>query len=208
MEGVCYSTSVCPEARLSPCRWCSKLCSDRVGKGWIGTGRDRIAIGRFLAGNCKTGRNSREDDPALVGLANRRLRPLGHLTARLQVYATKRLTGKRSIGKCCRRPPLKPSPLALNATTSVRCTVGAFSFWAHWFGTFLGTLGAFFNRSVEKSERKRAEATVSLTVAFSAENGLLSSIAHRVTDARSGTVLVLRLAARAMITSRTIVPTI
>jgi hypothetical protein len=33
-------------------------------------------------------------------------------------------------------------------------------------GTFLGTLGAFFNRSVEKSERKRAEATVFLTVAF------------------------------------------
>ena len=40
-----------------------------------------------------------------------------------------------------------------------------FRFGHTGLGTLLGTLGAFFNRSVEKSERKRAEATVSLTVA-------------------------------------------
>src|SRR5436190_15287351 len=33
------------------------------------------------------------------GLANRRLQPLGHLTAHRQVYVTKTLTRKRSAGK-------------------------------------------------------------------------------------------------------------
>ena len=60
---------------------CSKLCSDRVGQRRIGTGRDKIAIGRFSAGNCKIRRDLRGPDRALVGLANRRLQPLGHLTA-------------------------------------------------------------------------------------------------------------------------------
>jgi hypothetical protein len=68
-------------SRSGPCRWCSKLCSERVDKRQIGTGWDRIALARFSAGNRKTGRDSREGARALVGLANRRLQPLGHLTA-------------------------------------------------------------------------------------------------------------------------------
>ena len=49
-KGQC---DVCGKAR-APTRSarCSKLCSDRVGKRQIGTGQDRIAIGRFSAGNC------------------------------------------------------------------------------------------------------------------------------------------------------------
>jgi hypothetical protein len=41
-----------------------------------------------------------------------------------------------------------------------------YSFWAHRLGTVLGTLGAFSDRSVQKTEEKRAKATVLLTVAF------------------------------------------
>jgi hypothetical protein len=74
---------------------CSKLCSSRVGKRGIGTGRDRIAIGRFSARNRKIRRDSRGADRALVGLANRRLQPLGHLTVRLQVYGSTTLTRNR-----------------------------------------------------------------------------------------------------------------
>ena len=59
---------------------CSKLCSRRVGKRQIGTGQDRIAIRRISAGNREIWRDSRGVDGTLVGLANRRLRPLGHLT--------------------------------------------------------------------------------------------------------------------------------
>jgi hypothetical protein len=40
------------------------------------------------------------------------------------------------------------------------------SFWAHRLGTLLGTLGAFFARSVQKTEGKREKAAVFLTVAF------------------------------------------
>ena len=40
------------------------------------------------------------------------------------------------------------------------------SFWAHRLGTLLGTLGAFFARSVEKMEGKRRKAAVLLTVAL------------------------------------------
>jgi hypothetical protein len=39
-----------------------------------------------------------------------------------------------------------------------------YSFWAHCLGTLLGTHGAFFARSIQKTEGKRAEATVFLTV--------------------------------------------
>jgi hypothetical protein len=38
--------------------------------------------------------------------------------------------------------------------------------WAHGLGTLLGTLGAFFAKSVQKTEGKRDKATVSLTAAF------------------------------------------
>ena len=72
---------VAENSRSSLCRRCSKLCSDRVGKRQIGTRQDRISIRRFLAGNRESRRDSRQSDPALVGLANRRLQPLGHLTA-------------------------------------------------------------------------------------------------------------------------------
>jgi hypothetical protein len=70
---------------------CSKLCSDRVGKPQIGTRQDRVVIGRFSAGNRKIRRDSREADRALVGLANRRLQPLGHLTADCKYTARKHL---------------------------------------------------------------------------------------------------------------------
>jgi hypothetical protein len=45
-------------SRRVPFAWCSKLCSDRVGKRQIGTRRDGIAIGRFVAENRKIGCNS------------------------------------------------------------------------------------------------------------------------------------------------------
>src|SRR5215217_358259 len=77
-----YRARCVPESsRSSACRWCSKLCSERVNTRQIGIGRDRIAIGRFLSGNRNIGRDSRERDRTLIGLANRRLQPLGHLTA-------------------------------------------------------------------------------------------------------------------------------
>ena len=60
----------CPALGSMIC-WCSKLCSDRVDKRQIGTGRDRIASWRFSAGNRKIRRDSREGDGALIGLANR-----------------------------------------------------------------------------------------------------------------------------------------
>src|SRR6185503_13511560 len=56
------------------------------------------------------------------GLANRRLRPLGHLTAQLQVYVTQALTRKPSMAKGTRRVAFKPSPLPLSATTPVGCS--------------------------------------------------------------------------------------
>src|SRR5205814_4130806 len=58
------------------------------------------------------------------GLANRRLQPLGHLTARLQVYGTKDTYVAALTAKRRRRPPFRPLPLTLNATTSVLCIVG------------------------------------------------------------------------------------
>ena len=60
---------------------CSKLCSDRVGKRQIGTRQDRNAVAEFSAGNGEIGPNCGESDRTPIGLANRRLRPLGHLTA-------------------------------------------------------------------------------------------------------------------------------
>jgi hypothetical protein len=47
-----------------------------------------------------------------------------------------------------RRPPFKPSPLTLNATTGGLCVVASYSFWAHVFGHTPGTLGlgGFFAR--------------------------------------------------------------
>jgi hypothetical protein len=103
--------SVPASARLTP--KCSKLCSNRVGKPQIGTAQDRIAIRRFSAGIRKIWRDSREDDPALIGLANRRLQPLGHLTARSTgeprtfKYVTPRHTRKRSYRDARR---VKPRP--------------------------------------------------------------------------------------------------
>jgi hypothetical protein len=38
--------------------------------------------------------------------------------------------------------------------------------WAHCLGTLLGTNGAFFDQSVQKTEGKRDKATVFQTVAF------------------------------------------
>ena len=67
-------TSTFRRSSGKPFRWCSKLCSDRVGKSPIATGQDRIATGSFSAENRRIGRVSRKSDRALVGLANRRLR--------------------------------------------------------------------------------------------------------------------------------------
>ena len=50
-----------------------------------------------------------------------------------------------------------PSALCRRLTTCLGTAV---------WGTFLGTHGAFFGRSVQKMEGKREKATVSLTVAF------------------------------------------
>jgi hypothetical protein len=71
---------VAPSARAAA-PLCSKLCSKPVTKGRIGTGQDRIEIVTFSAGNLKMRRDSRGADRTPVGLANRRLQPLGHLTA-------------------------------------------------------------------------------------------------------------------------------
>jgi hypothetical protein len=71
------------------------------------------------------------------GLANRRLQPLGHLTAHLQVYVTKILTRKLRQRSSGRRPPSKPSPLTLNATTRGLCIVACYSFWAQAPALFL-----------------------------------------------------------------------
>jgi len=79
---------------------CAANCAAIVsGKRQIATRQDRIGIGRFSAGTRRIRRDSRGADRTLVGLANRRLRPLGHLTVRLQVYLTQTLTQKRSRAK-------------------------------------------------------------------------------------------------------------
>jgi hypothetical protein len=49
-----------------------------------------------------------------------------------------------------------------NATTRVLCITDSPLDWAHG----LGTLGAFFAKSVQKTEGKRDKATASLTAAF------------------------------------------
>ena len=84
---------------------CSKLCSSRVGKRQIGTGRDRRTIGRLLAGNCRNRRDSRECGSTLVGLANRRLQPLGHLTVRgfPTDFASSRCRRRPRMGWCARQ---------------------------------------------------------------------------------------------------------
>ena len=58
------------------------MCSDRVAKRQIGIRQDRIAIAKFFGRKLQDlGANPRGADEALVGLANHRLQPLGHLTA-------------------------------------------------------------------------------------------------------------------------------
>ena len=83
-----------PEARGSRGRWCSNLCSERVGKWQIGTRQDRIAIGRFLAGNRKIRRDSRERDQTLVGLANRLTRLSGSLRFDASSWSVGSIWGK------------------------------------------------------------------------------------------------------------------
>jgi hypothetical protein len=60
---------------------CSKLCSYRVDKRQVGTRRDRIGVERFSARTREFRRDSRNANRRENGLANRRLQPLGHLTA-------------------------------------------------------------------------------------------------------------------------------
>ena len=55
------------------------------------------------------------------GLANRRLRPLGHLTALPEVYAIQTLTGKFSTSTHEGRLPFKPSPLLVSSSTRAGC---------------------------------------------------------------------------------------
>jgi hypothetical protein len=110
-------------SRSSYCRWCSKLCSERVDKRQIGTGCDRIAIGRFSAGNRKIGRDSRESDWVLVGLANRRLRPLGHLTAARKPSINE--IGTYAPGMSLRDMSLKLSMLVLRIDAEPRQVNGS-----------------------------------------------------------------------------------
>jgi hypothetical protein len=86
----------------SPFRWCSELCSDRVGKAQIGTRKDGITLGRFSAGNCKNRCDSRRADQALVGLANRRFRPLSHLTTARKLSINEMATYTPDGERVCR----------------------------------------------------------------------------------------------------------
>jgi len=73
---------LCKEAHSPGDSACAANCAVIVSTNRrSGQGRDRIAIGRFSARNHKIRRDSRGADRALVGLTNRRLQPLGHLTA-------------------------------------------------------------------------------------------------------------------------------
>ena len=78
-----------PDYRVPLLRVCSKLCSDRVSKGPVGTRQDRMGIGTFSARTSEFRRDSRRADRPQTGLANRRLQPLGHLTANAK-YTRKR----------------------------------------------------------------------------------------------------------------------
>src|SRR6188768_2993119 len=71
-------------------------------------------------------------------LANRRLQPLGHLTARLQVYVTHALTRKGAFISGRRRIAINPSPWPLSATTRVGCIVRALLAWAQSLGHIPG----------------------------------------------------------------------
>ena len=93
-------------------------------------------------------------------LANRRLQPLGHLTARLQVYVTSTLMRNCSMAKGRRRITFKPSPLPISATTRVGCMLRAHlilgtadwaQFRAHWVSLLLG----LFNKRKEIEARRR-----------------------------------------------------
>ena len=60
---------------------CSELCSDRVGKPQIGTRQERVVLERFGPESARFSTFRERLVEAWRGLANRRLRPLGHLTA-------------------------------------------------------------------------------------------------------------------------------
>ena len=62
--------------------------------------------------------------------------------------------------------PVRTVAFGLTASTRVLCIFGMLLVWAHRLGTFRGIDGAFFARSVQKTEGKREKATASLTVAF------------------------------------------
>src|SRR5262249_48479811 len=70
------------------------------------------------------------------GLANRRLQPLGHLTADLQIYRKWAISPPRSPGDERRLPAFNRRLLTLSATTRVLCVVGLLTLrgtpdWAH-----------------------------------------------------------------------------
>src|SRR5206468_143370 len=100
------------------------------------------------------------------GLANRRLQPLGHLTADFQVYVTQILTRKRWWPE--RAMTVRIKTAAFDAKFGQQSAM-----WRRHdhtsghtvLGTLLGTHGAFFARSDQKTEGKRDKATVFLTVA-------------------------------------------
>ena len=103
----------------------------------------------------------------MTALANRRLQPLGHLTADFQVYETETVTRKAFHIDAVMT--VRVQTRAFDAKCNYKngfLSSACYSFWAHRLGTVLGTLGAFFARFVEKSARKREKATVFLTVAF------------------------------------------
>jgi hypothetical protein len=143
---------------------CAAIVSAHDASGDTGQNCDR----GILTGNREFWPVSSESDGTRFGLANRRLQPLGHLTAHLQVYATQALTRKCSMTKGRRRIAFKPSFLPLSATTRVGCIVRALlvsgtTDWAH----SRAHLARFLPGPFKETEGKRKKATVSLTVAFS-----------------------------------------
>jgi hypothetical protein len=130
---------------------CPEMCPDAVRSRSKLTKRQPISYAR-------TGLKSfdlRPDSQSLVTLANRRLQPLGHLTADSQVYVTQTVTRKRSRvkprswfafknaafdAKCLHENEFVPFMAACTRETGL--------------GTVLGTHAPFFRAACQKMEVK------------------------------------------------------
>ena len=96
------------------------------------------------------------------GLANRPLQPLGHLTARPQVYVTKMFTQKRST---CEGDPGSTDASALNATARGLCIVGTLLVLDTTVGHTAGTSTRVFRSINSRHRRETRKATVANAVA-------------------------------------------